>query len=224
MSKVQTIVQVNIYRSRNNTYEYLLLKQIDGNDDHFWQPVSQAIENEDAIAEALKLAAKQQAGIDNFKLVDQNFYSYDWYAKPKATRPEKQGRNIVFAAEVGAKSLILPDLTRYSSFEWLSFKQALLWLKWDGNKRALRELQDRLESQIQAQAQAQAQTDLNETSLAKILSPAEKASSPNAPTSFGYIPGPASELPRASKTPNQELPLWSQDEDHPRKSSSVFPL
>jgi ADP-ribose pyrophosphatase YjhB (NUDIX family) len=139
-SQLQTLIQINLYRFRHGQFEYLLLKRIDKDDDSFWQPITEKVSIDGDVAAAVKKAAFEQAGLHGFKHLDKDMYSYEWFAG------EERGRDIVFAAEVAAETEIVTDDTRYSAFEWFDYQEALLHLKWDGNKTALRELHERLQA------------------------------------------------------------------------------
>lgn len=134
---MQTIVQVNIYRLNYDTPEFLLLRHIN-DDDRSWQPVSQRVGSDGAIADAIKQALKQQAGLDGFKKLSSEMYTYEWYAHGE------QGRDIVFAAEVAMETAITIDTSQFSDFRWLAYGEAVERLKWQGNKEALRRLRDHI--------------------------------------------------------------------------------
>lgn len=135
--ETQTIVQVNIYRMHYDTPEFLLLKRID-DDDRSWQPVSHHVVTGDDIADAVKQALKLQAGLDGFKKLSSEMYTYEWYAHGQ------QGRDVVFAAEVAMETPIAIDSSRFSQSVWLPYSQAIEKLKWQGNKEALRRLRDHI--------------------------------------------------------------------------------
>jgi hypothetical protein len=52
-SGVQTVVQINVFRYKNGQPNFLMLKRIDKDNDHFWQPISQPIDDDQPMAEAL---------------------------------------------------------------------------------------------------------------------------------------------------------------------------
>jgi hypothetical protein len=133
----QTWVQINMYRNNGGRFEYLLLKRID-HDDKFWQVVTEQVPTHGTIPETLRQAALNQVGVRGFKHLSKEMYSYEWY-----TRGD-HGRDIVFAVELDPKTPIKLDSHLYSEYVWLDYKEALLRLKWDGNKQALRRLADHL--------------------------------------------------------------------------------
>jgi hypothetical protein len=134
---LQTFIQINVYRFRYGQFEYLLLKRID-EDDHFWQPITEHVAGDSDIAAGLKRAAVEQAGLYGFKRLDQEMYTYEWFAG------NQRGRDVVFSAEVAADTPVEVDSQQYGGFKWLPFQEAVLHFKWDGNKVALRQLNERL--------------------------------------------------------------------------------
>jgi hypothetical protein len=134
-----THVQINIYRLHYGHFEYLLLKRIDDQTEEFWQPVTEPVIH-DNIAETVKWAASKQTGINHFKRLSEETYSYGWYANGQ------QGRDLVFAAEVDDEVEPEVDTGRYHSFSWFRFNEAMQHLKWSGAKDALRNLNQYLEA------------------------------------------------------------------------------
>jgi hypothetical protein len=132
-----TVVQINIYREVNDHFEYLLLKRID-HDDKFWQVITEPVASHHTLADTLKQAEETQIGVRGFKHLSHEMYSYEWYARGD------RGRDIVFAAELDPSTAIYPDHSRYSEYAWLPFEEAVARLKWNGNKEALRRLNDHL--------------------------------------------------------------------------------
>lgn len=135
----QTLIQVNLYRYRYGHFEYLLFRRNDPADP-FWQPVTEVVRAGSDIGQTVKRAAFEQAGLQSFKHFDKEMYSYEWFTG------RERGRDIVFAAEVAEGAAVNADTKRYSTFAWLPYQEALLRLKWDGNKQALRQLDERLEA------------------------------------------------------------------------------
>jgi hypothetical protein len=143
---LRATAQLTIFRNRGGKIEYLFLKRQndDGADElHLWQPVSQAIDSDNQVNDdLLREAAAEQAGIKDFKYLSEELSEYEWYAD------DQNGRDVVFAAEVGDETAIFPDLHRYSEFEWLPFSMALSRLRWSGGKTSLRRLQADLEARL----------------------------------------------------------------------------
>jgi 8-oxo-dGTP pyrophosphatase MutT (NUDIX family) len=150
-SATQTVIQINIYRYKAGKLQFLLFKRIDEDNDHFWQPISLAAGEDEPIDETLKKAAEQQAGISELHYLGQELYSYEWYSHGQ------RGRDIVFAAEVAPQTLVFPDLKQHSKFAWMPYKEALLKLTWDGNKKSLRQLMDHLEKREEEQEKQEKQ-------------------------------------------------------------------
>jgi len=134
---LQTVVQLNIYRQKGGRFEYLLLKRID-TDSKFWQVITEPVHHASTLGDTLRHAASEQVGLRGFKHLSHETYSYEWY-----THGER-GRDIVFAAEISPEATITLDQHRYNAFEWLPIDEAARRLKWDGNRAALKKLDDHL--------------------------------------------------------------------------------
>jgi hypothetical protein len=179
---------------------------------NFGSPSPSVVEEDSDIAQVLKRAAAEQAGLHGFKRLDKEMYSYEWFAG------NQRGRDVVFSAEVAATTAISSDTKLYSSFEWLPFQQALLHFKWDGNKDALRKLNERLKARkvsdpnywrspeqgLYASAKGAADGQQATTNAAPQTSPDNDA---NPPTN-GSIPPPSATVNQVPK----RLP------DHPQES------
>lgn len=144
---MQTIVQVQIYRVRDDAPEYLLLLRGDEGTP-FWQPVSQAVSGETLALKALEAAMQSQAGISSHKRLSQPIHTYEWYASGQ------QGKDIVFAAEVEPDTEARVDGQQFTDHAWLPFNQAVQQVKWNGNKEALRILQAAVGVELEQQANA----------------------------------------------------------------------
>lgn len=138
-SAMQTVVQINVYREKGGQFEFLLLKRID-HDDKFWQPVTEPVLASSTLADTLRQAASEQIGVHGFKHLSHEMHSYEWYAHGE------RGRDIVFAAELSLTAAITPDSSRFSTYQWFNAEQAILHLKWNGNKDAIRNLNKHLVS------------------------------------------------------------------------------
>ena len=146
---LQTVVQLNIYRDMDGRFEYLLLRRID-HEAQFWQVVTEPVASGSTIADALREAVAEQVGVRGFRHLSHETYSYEWYAG------DERGRDIVFAAEVSPQAVIRLDEGRYNAYAWLPAAEAVQRLKWNGNKQALRQLDEHLRSKRLADVAIQA--------------------------------------------------------------------
>jgi hypothetical protein len=140
---LQTVVQLNVYRYVGGQFEYLLLKRID-TDSKFWQVVTEPVHSSATIGDTLRQAASEQIGLKGFKSLSDVTYSYEWYTHGD------RGRDIVFAAEVSPEAVITLDQHRFNDYAWLPISEAVQHLKWDGNRTALKQLDDRLSKESRA--------------------------------------------------------------------------
>lgn len=135
-----THLQINFYRMNYGKFEYLLLKRADSDKD-FWQAVTAQIMPGSDIGSAVKRATLEQVGVTHVKRLSEEMYSYEWY-----TAAGERGRDIVFAAELDLQTPIQPDSNKYSTYQWLSYDEAWLQVKWRGAKDALKDLHTFLEA------------------------------------------------------------------------------
>lgn len=229
-SGLQTIVQLNVYRFKNDAFQFLLFKRAGSDhDSQFWQPMSEPLGKGETIADGLQRIAKEHAGIRNLNHMSHSVYSYDWYSG------DESGRDIVFAAQVEPTTPILPDIMRYSTFEWLSFGETLARLKWSGSKEAIRQLQANLDKRINQLSSGADDKTAGERSD-ETHEPREQfvdlheheSPSKNQDASGSHHRDPDQDAKRAKPTPRETnlldgLPR-AYDPDQDNDGTSVFPL
>lgn len=131
------IVQVNIYRRKNDDVEFLLLKRTE-DEGGFWQPVTSKVRPGKTVADTLKRAITEETGIKKFLHLSDELYTYEWYERGE------RGRDVMVAAEVEGDGTIILDHRKHQKYEWVSFSEAAKLVKWHGNKEYL----DRLHRHI----------------------------------------------------------------------------
>ena len=131
-------------RAGDDEFEYALLKRSDAG---FWQGVTGGGEEDETALETARREAYEETGIspdapflqlDTVEPVPVTFFgcSHEWgeevYVIPQ----------VCFGVLADTGEIVLsPEHTEY---RWLRYEQADLMLKWDGNKTALWELNQRL--------------------------------------------------------------------------------
>ncbi len=212
VAPTQTVIQINVYRYKNDKLQFLMFKRIDDDNDHFWQPLSLAVQEGEPLDESLKRAAEEQAGITELHYLSHELYSYGWFANGQ------KGRDIVFAAEVAPKTLVFPDLKHFERFAWMPYKEALLKLTWDGNKQSLRQLMDHIEEREKLASMPAPQTKPKHDEQA--VKPIDKKAEKPEKNTEDDIPYEH----RSTKDLSDELmPRYENDEED-GDSTRVFPL
>ena len=214
---MKTIVQVNIYRVRGDTPEYLLLLRNDGGMP-FWQPVSMEVSGSLSVHAALQEAMQTQAGISSHKRLSQPIYTYEWYAHGE------KGRDIVFAAEVDVETEAAVDGTEFTELAWLPFDKAMQTLKWNGNKEALRILHAAVSTEVEqmlreraaaAEAAERQEAARRQAAEAEAAEAARRAKIAAEIREAVTTPIPAMYQPRAARRGPAPMPLQRPKSDRP---------
>lgn len=135
MGRLPIQVEVIIFRVMNDSYEYLLLKRIAAKGG-FWQPVTGGLEEGEELRDAVIREVKEETGIIQFKRIINNVYQFNF-------GDDIERKEYVFGLEVSSDELVALDKNVYvehDEIKWCSFDEAMLLLKWSGNKEGLRKL------------------------------------------------------------------------------------
>lgn len=132
------------YKRENGKILFLVLKRSDLN---VWQGVAGGVEENESILEAAKREANEEAGIsftnkyiklESNSTIPVNFISGNFY----------WGEDIYNVTEYCFGVCVVNDNIELSSehneFKWLSYDDAFKLFKWDSNRNALWELNERL--------------------------------------------------------------------------------
>lgn len=131
-----------------NKIQYAIFKRRDGD---FWQGIAGGVEDEEGMLEAAKRESYEEARIEKHC----EFIYLDSIASVPATVfgcHLSWGPNVYivketsFGVRVNDKNLIISE--EHTSFEWVTYEEANQLLKFDSNKVALWELNQRLLSLI----------------------------------------------------------------------------
>ncbi len=134
------------YQERNGITSYAIFNRSDSEDD-FWQAISGGGEGKESSIEAAKREAWEEARISR----DSKFIALDSLATVPVTdlsRRELWGENTLvipqysFGVEVETKFLTLSE--EHTEYRWCNYDEAMELLKFDSNKTALWELNERL--------------------------------------------------------------------------------
>jgi len=147
MRKIQ--LECLIFRKVNNSFEFLLLKRIPKKGG-FWQPVCGGLEKEDnSKLEATYREVFEETGIskkDIIKVIE-NVYYFVIDSHYITGEPIEPIEEFVFAFQVPNDIKISIENNVYvehEDYKWVSFEDAIKLLKWEGNKEALKALNELL--------------------------------------------------------------------------------
>lgn len=144
MRKPFNVLVFPFYIDNNNEIKYALFKRYDGG---YWQGISGGVEDDENMIEAAKRECYEETKINN----NCEFIELD----ASASVPSKVfncnsswGSNVYVVKEVSfgvrVKEKELEISEEHSSFGWFTYEEANQLLKWDSNKVALWELNQRL--------------------------------------------------------------------------------
>ena len=131
-------------KNKQGFLEYAIFRRSDGN---YWQPITGGGEKGETPEEAARREIQEEVGITkdcNITALDSKAYipvigvtgEYTWgddvFVIPEYT----------FGVEVNNKHLELSE--EHEEYRWVNYEEAVKMLKWDSNKNALWELNERL--------------------------------------------------------------------------------
>jgi dihydroneopterin triphosphate diphosphatase len=140
-----TQVMSIIFRKKESSYEFLLLKRIKEKGG-FWQPPTGGLEDSDesklhtAFREILEETTIKK---EEIKKVIEDVHSFTIDKHYLTSEPINPRTEYVYGFEVGDSAKISVHHNIYpehEEFKWVSFEEALEMLKWDNNKEALTKL------------------------------------------------------------------------------------
>ncbi len=142
--RLPTQLQAIIFRKKNSKTEFLLLKRIKEKGG-FWQPSGGGLEEKDnSRLDALYREIQEETGItkDKIKKIFEDVYEFDfidnWVDGSKKKMHEHVfGVEVEPDTEVNIKNNVY---TEHEEYRWVSFEDALKFLKWRTGKTALRKL------------------------------------------------------------------------------------
>ena len=134
-------IQVLVYpvRQKGRSWEYLLLKRIPDRE-RFWQGVTGAPEEGEALADAAKRELFEETRLVPLSLEKINFsYSFpvadEW--RHLYDLNVKKITEYVFVAYIDAQKEPVLDGTEHDEYRWCSVEEAVQLLHWPENKEAL---------------------------------------------------------------------------------------
>ena len=136
-----TKVECIAYR-RTPHPEFLLLKRISERGS-FWQPVSGGLESESLLEGALRELEEETAITRSSILtIHEDFHTFVMRSDTGETTEHVFAFEVDPDVKVSIERNIYPE---HDEFRWVSFEEALILLKWENNKDALRKLRGLIE-------------------------------------------------------------------------------
>jgi dATP pyrophosphohydrolase len=135
-------VLVFLYRKVNNTYEYCLFQRENGN---YYQAISGGVEEGETLEETVKREVLEETGIESSKIYKLSSVT----SIPKINIIQEDiweeiyvASEYSFAIEITNEKIKLSE--EHIKYEWSTYEEAQKKLKYDSNKTALWELNERL--------------------------------------------------------------------------------
>ena len=123
----------------DTTHEYLLLRRTQSRGG-FWLGVSGAVEPGEALDEAAIRELTEETGLAPIRLMAVNYHYTLSPPKRAASTPHLQHlTERVFLALLSTKVDPMIDPTEHDAWDWFTYEEALMWLRWPQNIEALRQ-------------------------------------------------------------------------------------
>ncbi|OHD15851.1 MAG: hypothetical protein A2086_00020 [Spirochaetes bacterium GWD1_27_9] len=129
MAKLPIQVEVILFYKDKGTLKYLLLKRLKERGG-FWQPITGGVEEGEEILYAARREVMEEAGYLKVKKMYDVKYTFTFNVNDKVIT------EYVFAFEVEDIDVKFSQ-KEHSEIMWVSYEEALNYLKWDTNKEAL---------------------------------------------------------------------------------------
>ena len=123
----------------DSTHQYLLLRRIQPRGG-FWQGITGAVELGEALDDAAVRELSEQAALTPIRLLPVG-YHYRLPAKRDAAALSLDSQHITehaFLALLSAKVDPTLDPTEHDAWDWFTYKDALMWLRWPEDIEALK--------------------------------------------------------------------------------------
>jgi len=139
---VRIPIQVLIYpvRKTNEDWEYLMLKRIKSRGG-FWQGVTGAPKNDEALSESAKRELYEETGYKSVNLIKTDIsYIIPMEDRWKDIYPEgtEEIPEYLFIAKINHSNPPQIDPIEHTEWNWCNFDEALSLLRWEDNKKALK--------------------------------------------------------------------------------------
>jgi len=119
-------------------HEYLLLRRIEPQGG-FWQGVTGAVEPGEALDEAAIRELTEETALAPIRLLAVNYqYTFPIRIRSAGRSHLQHVTEHVFLALLSAKVDPTIDPSEHDAWDWYSYEEALLWLRWPGNIEAIR--------------------------------------------------------------------------------------
>ena len=135
-------VLVFLYRKIDNGYEYCLFQRKNGN---YYQAISGGVENDETLKETVKRELIEETGIKTdriYKLASVSSIPKVNITKENIWKKVYVVKEYSFAIKIENEKIKLSE--EHINYEWLKYEDAQKELKYDSNKTALWELNERL--------------------------------------------------------------------------------
>lgn len=135
-------VLIFLYKKTDDSYKYCLFKR---KNENYYQAISGGVENNETLIETVKRELREETKIESNKIyklstissipkiniIKENLWDNTYVAK-----------EYTYAIEIKQETIKISE--EHEKYEWLNYEEAYKKLKYDSNKTALWELNERL--------------------------------------------------------------------------------
>lgn len=132
--KVEGIVFAKV----DGGYEFLIIKRVP-EDGGFWQPLTESLEEGEAVKACLRRGLKEELGIESAKEITDRIWSFPW-----ENRFGEPNIDLVYGVQISGGEKIIINPEEHSEYKWCSHGEALKLLGKDNNRRAFKYFKEKI--------------------------------------------------------------------------------
>jgi len=119
-----------VFSKVNSDYEFLIIKRVP-EDGGFWQPLTESLEDGEAVEECMNRGVKEELGLDEILGLTERLWSFSWENKKG-----EPNIDLVYGVEISRDAEVKINPEEHSEYKWCSFDEAMELLGKDNNKKA----------------------------------------------------------------------------------------
>jgi lipoyl(octanoyl) transferase len=134
MKSYVEVAMASLYRRRGTELEFLIIRRVP-EDGGFWQPVTGTMEPGESSLETAIREIAEETGITELLHISEHIHQNEWESD------DHSGRDFVHAVEVPLHAKVILS-HEHDDHKWLSLEEAVMRLKFNGNKESLRRVHE----------------------------------------------------------------------------------